>query len=82
MFDFGRKDRKENMPSGGQKTVLQIEGMTCMHCKMSVNKALKSVVGVESVNVDIEHKEAVITGSVGRVALVQAVEAAGYSVVG
>lgn len=82
MFRFGRKDRKENTLHGGQKTILRIEGMTCMHCKMSVNKALKSVEGVESVNVDFEHKEAIITGSAGRDALVQAVEDAGYSVAG
>ncbi len=29
----------------GPKTVLRIEGMTCMHCKMSVEKALKDVEG-------------------------------------
>jgi len=82
MFGFGRKDKKENMSHDGQHTVLRVEGMTCMHCKMSVEKALKSVAGVESANVDLMRKEAVITGSADREALVQAVEAAGYSVVG
>ena len=28
------------------ETILKIEGMTCMHCKMSVEKALKGVPGV------------------------------------
>lgn len=65
----------------GPKTVLKIEGMTCMHCKMSVEKALKSVQGVASASVDLMSKEAVISGSVERQALVEAVETAGYSVV-
>lgn len=65
----------------GAKTVLRVEGMTCMHCKMSVEKALKSVEGVESANVDLMRKEAVVTGSAARDALVKAVEDAGYSVV-
>lgn len=65
----------------GSKTLLKIEGMTCMHCKMSVEKALKSVEGVESVNVDLMRKEAVITGSAERDELIQAVEDAGYDVV-
>ncbi len=65
----------------GPKTVLRVEGMTCMHCKMSVEKALKSVQGVESVSVDLMRKEAVVSGSVAKDVLVKAVEDAGYSVV-
>ncbi|MDI6913528.1 MAG: heavy metal-associated domain-containing protein [Desulfitobacteriaceae bacterium] len=64
----------------GPKTVLRIEGMTCMHCKMSVEKALKNVEGVESASVDLLRKEAIITGSVARNILIKAVEDAGYSV--
>ena len=66
--------------SSGPKTVLKVEGMTCMHCKMSVEKALKSVQGVESVSVDLRRKEAVITGSVAKDILVKVVEDVGYSV--
>ncbi|KLU60865.1 copper chaperone CopZ [Peptococcaceae bacterium CEB3] len=65
----------------GSKTVLRVEGMTCMHCKMSVEKALASVHGVASASVDLTRKEAVISGSAARDALVKAVENAGYSVV-
>ncbi|MBO8128498.1 MAG: heavy-metal-associated domain-containing protein [Peptococcaceae bacterium] len=61
---------------------LKIEGMTCDHCKMAVEKALKGVPGVESVKVDLDKKEAAVTGSAGRDALVKAVEDAGYNVVG
>ncbi len=63
-------------------TVLKIEGMTCMHCKMRVEKALKGVSGVTGVQVDLAKKEAVVTGSVERKIMAKAVADAGYKVVG
>ncbi len=33
---------------------LYVEGMTCEHCKMHVEKALKSLKGVKSASVDLE----------------------------
>lgn len=63
------------------QTILKVEGMTCNHCKMRTEKALQGVSGVESVKVDLAAKEAVVTGDVERMNLINAVEAAGYSVV-
>ena len=37
-----------------------VEGMRCMHCKASVEKALKAVEGVTDAVVDLEEKTAVI----------------------
>lgn len=65
----------------GQDTTLKIEGMTCSHCQMSVEKALRAVPEVASAMVDLEKKVATITGSASRDALVKAVEEAGYTVV-
>ncbi len=39
---------------------ISIEGMQCNHCKMSVEKALNSIEGITSVEVDLENKNAVI----------------------
>jgi len=64
------------------ETILKIEGMTCMHCKMSVEKALKGVAGVTSAQVDLAKNQAVVTGEADRTAMAKAVEAAGYKVVG
>jgi len=64
------------------ETVLKIEGMTCNHCKMAVEKALKGVAGVAEAKVDLDKKEAVVAGSPNRTALVQAVDKAGFKVVG
>ena len=39
---------------------LKVEGMMCMHCKASVEKALGAVPGVTAVTVDLEAKTAVV----------------------
>lgn len=39
---------------------ISIEGMQCNHCKMSVEKALNSIEGITSVEVNLENKNAVI----------------------
>jgi copper chaperone len=65
-----------------KETILKIEGMTCMHCKMSVEKALKGVPGITSALVDLAKKEAVITGSADQASMAKAVHEAGFKVVG
>lgn len=64
------------------ETVLTIEGMTCMHCKMSVEKALKGVPGVISAQVDLTKKQAVVAGSADQAVMSKAVADAGFKVVG
>ncbi len=64
------------------ETILKIEGMTCMHCKMRVETALKAVPGITGVQVDLAGKQAVVAGSAERAAMVQAVDQAGYKVTG
>jgi copper chaperone CopZ len=36
------------------KKTIQISGMSCMHCQMRVEKALKAVEGVKSASVDFK----------------------------
>ena len=67
--------------SKAAETTLKIEGMSCGHCKMSVEKALQAIAGVVSVSVDLEKKEALVTGTAEREALVKAVEDIGFDVV-
>ena len=61
--------------------VLKIEGMICAHCKARVEKALKAVAGVETVEISLENKTATVTGSADPAALRQAVTDAGYQIV-
>ena len=64
-----------------QETIIKIEGMSCVHCKAAVEKALKAVAGVETAVVDLEKKQAVVTGNAVMGAMREAVEDAGYEVV-
>lgn len=60
-------------------TKLKIEGMTCGHCVMHVKKTLMGVPGVNTAEVDLQTGEASVEGNPEEVALIQAVEAEGYS---
>ncbi|MDN5351946.1 MAG: hypothetical protein PWQ12_865 [Clostridiales bacterium] len=60
-----------------------IEGMSCNHCKMRVEKALGGLAGVDSAQVVLDEKKAVIqlSADVSDHDLKEAVEDAGYDVV-
>ncbi|RIH87162.1 CopZ family metallochaperone [Calidithermus roseus] len=59
-------------------TELKVEGMSCGHCKMSVEEALKSVQGVEKVEVFLQEGKAIVEGSAPVEALIAAVQEEGY----
>jgi copper ion binding protein len=66
---------------GKSKTVeLDVDGMTCGHCVMRVEKALKGVKGVKDVKVDLKARTATVKaeGDVQEKDLVDAVDKAGY----
>jgi copper chaperone len=64
------------------KKTLSVEGMSCGHCVNHVKNALAEVAGVESAEVDLAKKSAVVTGSaLDDAALKAAVAEAGYEVV-
>jgi Cu+-exporting ATPase len=62
---------------------MNIEGMMCAHCKATVEKALKAVQGVTSVDVSLENNNAKIKAldSVNPKSLTDAVTNAGYTVI-
>lgn len=62
--------------------LLKVDGMSCNYCKMAVEKTLKSLSGVKNVQVDLDKKEVVVTGSVTRDKLAEAIAEAGYEVIG
>lgn len=37
-----------------------VEGMTCMHCKMRVETAIKNVAGVKKVDINLSNKSVVV----------------------
>ena len=79
----GMKGPEQTVEKGGEQTVkttVKIEGMMCMHCVKSVEKALGAVEGVTGVTVSLEEKQAVVEGNAAQEALKAAVEEAGYEV--
>jgi len=66
------------------KTTLKIQGMTCNHCVMRVQTALKGTAGVQDARVDLQKAEASVSydeSAVNIDALSAAVVDAGYKVV-
>jgi Cu+-exporting ATPase len=71
---FGRKKKKQ--------VELVVHGMTCSHCEMRVQNALKSVPGVADAEASHAREQAIVTlepaQAVPIEALIKAVEEAGY----
>jgi copper chaperone len=61
---------------------IKIQGMSCQHCVMSVNKALTAVPGLTNVKVDLGKGEATFENpqNVSQEKIRKAVEDAGYKV--
>ncbi len=66
------------------KTVkLKVVGMTCNHCVMHVENALKEISGVKDAKVDLKGKSAEVTydeNAVDTKKMAQAVAEAGYKI--
>lgn len=76
------KSTKNNINNSVMNTrVYHIEGMNCNHCRMAAEKALSSVPGVESVHVDLDSKEARVTGTADEALLSKAVSEVGFRLV-
>ncbi|MBP3412138.1 MAG: HAD-IC family P-type ATPase, partial [Oscillospiraceae bacterium] len=54
-------------------TVIGVEGMMCIHCKMTVEKACLSVPGVTEAVVDLEAKTVTVTGNADRKLIEEAI---------
>jgi copper chaperone len=64
------------------KKTLKVEGMSCNHCVNHVKNALTEIPGVESAEVSLAKKSAVVTGAdLDDAAMKAAVAEAGYEVV-
>ncbi|WP_077324832.1 copper chaperone CopZ [Virgibacillus siamensis] len=67
-----------------KKVTLDVQGMSCGHCKSSVEGALNGLDGVSSAEVDLASGKVDVTYDDGRVTLAEmreAVEEQGYDVV-
>lgn len=63
---------------------LKVEGMSCNHCKMAVEKALRGLAGVKECSVDLGNKTVMVTfdSSISSLKEIKdAISDAGYEVV-
>ena len=56
-----------------------VPGISCDHCKQAIESEVSSVLGVDTVNVDVESKTVVVHGGEDD-AIRAAIEEAGYEV--
>lgn len=78
------KEMNEKREETEMTKTMKIEGMMCMHCEAHTVKALEAIEVVESAAADHEKGTAVVTlsGEVDDALLKEAVEEAGYTVLG
>lgn len=72
------KGKNDNMKD---TTIFDIEGMTCNHCVMNVEKSIRKVEGIGSVRVDLAAKKAFVDGEFSADEVKKSIESAGYEVV-
>lgn len=79
---IGALSSKAALPVGGQLVKLNVTGMFCSGCAVSVEKALKKIPGVQGASVDFGKSEAFVSlesgTSVQTEELIKAVEGPGY----
>lgn len=74
MFKLFKKEETVNE----NQVVYRIDGMSCNHCKNSVEKAIRGLDNVENVEVVLGKKEAIVTGKADDEAVKKAVEDLGF----
>ena len=57
---------------------IKIDGMSCQHCKMSVDRALSQIDGITTYRVDLEKGEAEIVGNFEIKKAIDAINRLGY----
>lgn len=62
------------------ETIYKVSGMMCKHCAARVEKAIKAVSGVESVEIDLDRAIAKVSGEAKPDAVMAAVTAVGYGI--
>ncbi|MDO5760236.1 MAG: permease [Bacteroidota bacterium] len=72
---FDRLRKKEKLAS---ENMYKVEGMTCSHCKMAVEKAVMSLKNIDYAEADVNQKTLRVKGSATEKDIAKAVENAGF----
>lgn len=71
------------MSPGENTLVFKVDGMSCQHCKLNIEKAVMALEGITSASADLEKNEVEVSFDSGKVQkdeLVAAISQAGYRV--
>ncbi len=62
------------------KLIVKVPDMTCDHCKMTINSAVRGVEKVEDVDIDLNKKTVEVTGHSDVQTVIAAIKNSGYTV--
>lgn len=71
-----RFKKKEKLIS---EKLYRVDGMTCSHCKISVEKAVTSLKNIDYAQADVNQKTLKVKGSASESEIKKAVEEAGFT---
>ncbi len=81
---FGKKPEVKpegNSSPGSEFITMEVEGMTCNHCKQNVENAASSVEGIDSASVDLGKKKLSVSGkNIDTEKLLSNIRSLGYEV--
>ena len=80
LFLHRHHNHEEEFMEEIESTCFIVDGMHCSHCAANVEKAIRSVEGVENVSVILSEKQAVVSGNYDENAVREAVESIGYKI--
>lgn len=72
-------DRFKKTKKLASESLYKVEGMTCSHCKMSVEKVVMSLKNIEYAEADVNQKTLKVKGTASEQEIKKAVEEAGFS---
>ena len=77
---INENNKGENEMAQTNKLLVNVDGMTCNHCKANVEKALQELSFVENAEVNLDNKNAEVTyfGAADEKAIEEAINEAGY----
>lgn len=76
-----KDELQANQEKINMKTVLNVNGMMCPHCKARVEAVCKEIPGVMDAVVDLQQKNVTVDGTADRAVIAEAITKAGYEVV-
>lgn len=78
IFTFVKSRLTNRINSTTMTKVYKIKGMNCQHCRAAVEKAIKSVDGVDEAVVDLQKANATVNGTADPAKIIEAVRNAGF----